>query len=163
MFWKDWFNKNDIKDKDTLGPKQIAYLRRCNLKCLIPFVFLLRRQWGLFFAFLFVKILLVLSIVTAVALKPWLLGLLFGIAGVLFFLLLTIFLFYVAIRHERRLAWNRRKKRNFDHFRKVERRWNIVLLLVLVFYGSLQFLDLEKEMPSNQILHRESSSEQITV
>lgn len=128
-----WFDTdlNNIKEMEKLNKEQIDYLQKPSLTIFGPFNILVRGQWDVFFG---------------VILFNYLANEFTDDISFLFALLLLaayIWLFYFAIIHGRRLAWNRNNWKSFDSFVESEKSWQpwgVIFFVIFILVNIGEFV-----------------------
>jgi len=119
-----WFdtNKENIKDRDNASQKQLQYIQEPSITVFGPFNLLVRKHWDMLVAFIGIQIFEAFLGVDD-----------FFFALVSFVVL--IFMWYFAIVHGRRLAWNRNSWENFAEFKRSEEKWAPWGVAAAIIYG----------------------------
>lgn len=136
-----WFDKTEIKDKESLTGEEIAYLLKPSLATLAPFNCILRKHFDNVLAF----IILVVGYVLLNQSDD------IGPLSALFLLLNTALLgwcFYFFTKHGRRLAWNRNQWKDIESFKKSETKWESVA----VVFTALQIFKEVRESTDSEAL-----------
>lgn len=135
-----WFDKNEIKGKESLTPEQIDYLIQPSITILGPFNFIFRKQFDFFLIWFFLvgvgEFYLSDSDETSSL-------------SVLYFVIngfLQGWVAYFFIKNGRRLAWNRNKWINFEAFQKSEAKWLIATIISFFMVFLSLFRRIPKEM-----------------
>jgi len=119
----EWFDSNEgkIKDEKKLSSEQINYVKEPSVSILGPFNFLVRKHWDILI------VIVLLNIASAILEES---------ESSIFDLLVLVgyaCMIYFAIKHGRRLAWNRNDWKNFEHFKKSEdawKPWGVIMAIV---------------------------------
>lgn len=131
-----WFDKEELKDRETLTPNQIDYLLEPSLTTCAFFNCIIRKQYDNVVA----SAVLVAGGIYLTLIEE------IGLLSIIFLLmnsLLQAWLTYFFIKHGRRLAWNRNQWKSFEVFEKSEARWynlaiaSLVMILIRLF-GEIQ-------------------------
>lgn len=135
-----WFDTDHIKDINTLTEDQVESIKKWSFSPLVPLYFLFKWHWD--FIAIFVLIEFLSSIIEATnndnLIPTWFFVSFFGY---LLFLIL-------AMKHVKRLDWNRNKYESFEAFEKNHAKWHIVGIIFMVIailflsMGLFLFLDL---------------------
>lgn len=127
-----WFDTKEIKNKETLSEEQISYLLKPSFAVWGPFNVLIRRHWDFLLVNIFMG--LVDKIISFDDSTN---------STILAFVILGFYAWfaYFTIAHGRRLAWNRNKWDDFQHFKESERKWTpwgitFFGVTILVFAGA---------------------------
>jgi len=126
-----WFDTKEIRDKESLSPEQIEYIKKPSFNCFGPLYILIRGHWD------FVLATFGIVILEDTILKEITFSLLDLIA-----LVALLYFFYFMIIHNRRLTWNRVKWSSFEAFKHSEEWWKplgiiFFALSVLGFFRSV--------------------------
>ena len=118
-----WFDTQEIKNKESLTPEQIEYIKKPSLTIFGPFNIIVRKHWDFLLALFGISFLERLAEDPSF---PPLLALGLFIAG--------IYLVYFMIVHGRRLAWNRNNYKSFEEFQRSEKAWEPWGVIVFVLF-----------------------------
>ncbi len=143
-----WFDKTELKGKETLTEEDVAYLLKPSLATMAPFNCILRKHFDNVLAFIILGggyFLLTQSDDM-------------GLLSALFLLINTAlmgWLFYFFTKHGRRLAWNRNQWKDVEAFKKSETKWeNIagVVLGIQIFKEIIETTDTETLIYGGSVL-----------
>lgn len=134
-----WFDKTELKDKETLTEEDIAYLLKPSLATLAPFNCIIRKHFDNVLAFIILAVgYFLLNQSDDI-----------GILSALFLLINTAligWLLYFFTKHGRRLAWNRNQWKDVEAFKKSETKWEglaVIMLGIQIFKEIREMTDTE--------------------
>ncbi|MDD5626009.1 MAG: zinc ribbon domain-containing protein [Patescibacteria group bacterium] len=131
-----WFDMKEIKNRESLTPEQVNYIKKPSLTIFGPLNILFREHWDLL-------IILIIAGAYSAAEDNLMFSVFWTYSPIIHFIewIISILFFYFAIFHGRRLAWNRNKWENFDKFKESEGKWMpwgiimFILIIVRIFVG----------------------------
>ena len=149
-----FFKKSALRDRENLTESQIRYIQRWNIKAMIPFFWLFRKEWNvLVYTILFSVSIFASVFVTEIPkeimdISSTVDSILAVIAVIL--ILIAMCIKFLILRNERRNAWNRKEWESFDIFRKAEKNGIIFFSAMFLLLYLLKLSLLSQYRSSHQ-------------